>query len=663
MAVKKPLYCALAFGSVSIDGAGYKPCCNFQGTGEVSSRPKYLNDPQLIKVREILKNGSWPIGCKNCKEVEDAGSDSMRTIWNKELGDDLPMDTVLDPANVRYLDLTFSNKCNSKCMTCSSTLSSLWGEEYNHIWKNDPTFMGDISSSLSKNNNYISVYIDDSNVDHLIETYPNVTRIAFVGGEPTIHEEGLRFCEELIKLDRAKNISISYVTNLTILDDRLLDIWSKFKSVHISVSIDGYGKVNEYIRYPIKWKKVEEHVRTMFEYTTRNPGKYSISLSHTVSLLNINESPRLLEWWWDLTQEFNRISSDFYQFYSLFLNKVWWPEHLKTNLLSQEFRQQGLDSLNSLIEKIKSTATDLDNDHGFTASCLDQLNILRTWMRESQVKNGMTLKRCLYFIDSSDQFRNRTINDYLPDVYKELTSMKTNESLTYEGKGYDQVMDIIPTHLIDSINSKKDMLYPVRASTHKKKYAEGDECKNLFGIAVWWSQLVDEWHEVQEIHEIIFPEIKKHMDRAQFYASDIVTINGPSRWVSPHVDTPHRFPKYNHMNDNLNHEVLGIQVIIPLEHLDKDTGATGLVPDSHKKDWTIQDCYTGVYDNYFKENAIQLDMPVGSILMYNTRLLHSTMPLKLPKKRSILLINYLRSDIIDNVKKLDNVWSSNKKDT
>jgi ectoine hydroxylase-related dioxygenase (phytanoyl-CoA dioxygenase family) len=239
--------------------------------------------------------------------------------------------------------------------------------------------------------------------------------------------------------------------------------------------------------------------------------------------------------------------------------------------------------------------------------------------------------------------------------------MAVKESLLHSGKGYDQILDIVPSHLIDSINSKKDMLYPVRASTHKKQYAEGNACKDLFGIAVWWSQITNDWHEVQQIDSIIYPEIKKHMPNATFYASDIVTINGPSRWLSPHVDTPHRFAEYNNLASELNFDLLGIQVIIPLDDLDKDTGATGLWPESHRKDWNIQDCYDGIYDNQFKDNAIQLDMPKGSILLYNTRLVHSTMPLKLSKKRSILLINYLSSDIIDNVKKLDNVWSSNGK--
>ena len=203
--------------------------------------------------------------------------------------------------------------------------------------------------------------------------------------------------------------------------------------------------------------------------------------------------------------------------------------------------------------------------------------------------------------------------------------------LSHDERGFDIINDIVSDSLIERINDRKDELYPVRASTHKKQYAEAEECKKLFGIAVWWSQLTDEWDEVKEIHELIYPEIKKHLTDATFYASDIVTINGPSRWVGPHIDTPHRFEKYNKRENN---DICGIQV-------------------------NIQDCYEGVHDEYFLENAEQHDMPKGSILFYNTRLMHSTMPMHLPKKRSILLINYLKDDIIDSIKNTDNVWSSN----
>ena len=243
-------------------------------------------------------------------------------------------------------------------------------------------------------------------------------------------------------------------------------------------------------------------------------------------------------------------------------------------------------------------------------------------------------------------------------MVKDTMGIGYNKELSHEGQGYNIVNDIIPSHYIESIKDKIDMLYPVRASTHKKQYAEGADCKSLFGIAVWWSQLTDEWHEVEQIHRIIFPLIWEQMNDARFYASDIVTINGPSRWISPHVDTPHRFPKYNFRTDD---DIYGIQVIIPLDDLDTGTGSTGIVPYSHRQDWNINDCYNGVHDEYFLKSAKQYPLPKGSMLYYNTRLMHSTMPLNLPKKRSVLLINYLKTSIIDDIRKIDNVWTSNGK--
>jgi hypothetical protein len=80
-----------------------------------------------------------------------------------------------------------------------------------------------------------------------------------------------------------------------------------------------------------------------------------------------------------------------------------------------------------------------------------------------------------------------------------------------------------------------------------------------------------------------------------------------------------------------------------------------------KRDFEINKCYTGVYDRWFKDNCKQYDMPKGTLLIYNCRILHSSMPNNTDKARSALLLNYLNKDIIDEVSKLDNVWSSNGK--
>jgi ectoine hydroxylase-related dioxygenase (phytanoyl-CoA dioxygenase family) len=228
-----------------------------------------------------------------------------------------------------------------------------------------------------------------------------------------------------------------------------------------------------------------------------------------------------------------------------------------------------------------------------------------------------------------------------------------NNELT-EGDGYLFLENAIPHNLIDSINSKLNTLRPVRAVDSDRNYAERGDIYDLEEIWVWWSQMVMDWPEVQAINELLISKIKLELSDAVFYASDFVTINGDSRWINPHVDTPHRFKQWNE-----DERLLGVQCIVALQDTTPDQGSTGFVPKSYIQDWDIDKCYSGAYNKYFYNLSEQRDMPKGSVLMYNCRLLHSSMPNYLPEPRPMLLLNYLNGAIVEDVKKIDNIWSSN----
>ena len=95
--------------------------------------------------------------------------------------------------------------------------------------------------------------------------------------------------------------------------------------------------------------------------------------------------------------------------------------------------------------------------------------------------------------------------------------------------------------------------------------------------------------------------------------------------------------------------------------MDKDSASTGIVPHSQKIDHDINLCYRGHYNEWFLKNMIQPTLPKGCVLLYNCRLLHSSMPNPLGRPRPALLLNYLDSSIIEEVTKIDNVWTSNGK--
>lgn len=233
--------------------------------------------------------------------------------------------------------------------------------------------------------------------------------------------------------------------------------------------------------------------------------------------------------------------------------------------------------------------------------------------------------------------------------------MKNIKETLTTGEGYVNLQNFIPSHLITNFRKKIYDLIPVRASSSKKQYAEKTEIKKLPDISVWWSQAVDDFDETKAIRRIVDPLIFHNFGNFSHYISDVVTINSKSTWVNPHVDTPHRFENWNY-----DPRLLGIQCIISLEDTNKDNGSTGIVPFSQKRNYDIKQCYSGYYDNWFIENCQQPDMPKGSLLFYNCRILHSSMPNPSSHDRPALLINYLENSIIKEVKSIDNVWNSNE---
>jgi|688.fasta_scaffold312694_3 ectoine hydroxylase-related dioxygenase (phytanoyl-CoA dioxygenase family) len=230
---------------------------------------------------------------------------------------------------------------------------------------------------------------------------------------------------------------------------------------------------------------------------------------------------------------------------------------------------------------------------------------------------------------------------------------RTNMNELIDGKGYVVAERYIPEKLIDAVHNKLHTLYPVRASSTNKQYAEGEKIKDLPDINVWWSQMVMDWPEVIEIESMVNELVKPYLPTLEWYASDIVVIEGNSTWINPHVDTPHRFKKYNY-----DKRLLGVQSIVSLFDLDKTRGVTGVVPGSQKQDHNINLCYQGFYNSHFNKNCVQPNLPKGSVLLYNCRVLHSSMPNTQDTLRQALLINYLDSSIISDIRSTDNIWNN-----
>ena len=64
--------------------------------------------------------------------------------------------------------------------------------------------------------------------------------------------------ERCIAEGYSKNITIRYHTNGTVMSPKILQLWEQFKAIDVCISMDSWGKKNDYIRYPGNWN--DEHV-------------------------------------------------------------------------------------------------------------------------------------------------------------------------------------------------------------------------------------------------------------------------------------------------------------------------------------------------------------------------------------------------------------------
>lgn len=431
----KPIFCALAFGSASINSYGdYIPCCNIhidKWKMKLRDGSKYLetvdpknriNEEGLREVRTKLMDGIWPEVCYKCKNAEEINAPSTRTIWNDGLKQyDIPMVEYVDSDNIRFLDLTISTKCNSKCMTCGPDLSDFWEQEHWKIWN--------VPEKLRPDRKRNCIDIDDA--IKLTNDFPNVRRIAFIGGEPTIADAHDTYLKMLVANGTSKETDLSYVTNLTGISNDLIDLWKNFKSVHISMSVDAYGIVNEYVRYPFKWEKIEANMRKIASLRKQNTEvEFSMGLSCTVSLFNAIQCFDLLEFWLDLGVEYGTTKGPNIYFPGTFINKVFIPYYTTMELLSVEYRSRGLEKGERILQKIEEY-----KNQGVESITPDFENCVRqvmSWLEEPQntTRSRTWLTQLRHFISSSDEFRNRHIKDYIPELHEELEKLYKEQNIS-----------------------------------------------------------------------------------------------------------------------------------------------------------------------------------------------------------------------------------------
>jgi hypothetical protein len=432
-----------------------KPCCRFDHTlddsiqrGINENRVQHSSFSQALKsefwqsIRRDMIEGKPIPGCWKCHKLSGDKDLSMRFNANRSWNSGLqtgPSEANVD-IGVRYLELTTGRLCNLKCRTCSSSLSTTWEKDDKLL---EPIF--EDRKSYGKLPKTLDFSVDD-------ESLRELRYIKLTGGEPMLSPNFIRFIDKLIQKGYAKNINLEIYTNASwVPKSEILNRLDRFNLVNIFLSIDGIGRVNDYIRSPSKWPDVEQATRKWIEHSLFH-GHFEIVFSPTISLYNAHHIYDLFDWWQTLQVEYFGRKYFFqpsdlqlqsilegrlvYSLGKMSPTRVFTPEYMSPALYPDKARI--FDQLKRLKDDIQTWSELVDFRVGANLKTIGEyqqalyniINHIEDHCVAAPAKSPGALLADFYnFNDALDSIRDEALRDSLPELekYRGVT-MKENET-------------------------------------------------------------------------------------------------------------------------------------------------------------------------------------------------------------------------------------------
>lgn len=237
----------------------------------------WQTDSDYAKIREAMLRGEQlPEHCQVCYNHEAKNIESYRTFETREWVSKLNINSINDLDNINqpyYYEVRLNNKCNLACRGCQPSYSSRIEEEFKKFNIIDPKPDRAIYSSLN--------IIDK-------ETLGPDVRVYLTGGEPTVMVPVYQFMQQCIDLGKT-DFDFTIGTNAAVISDKFLNLADHFTNMNFSVSLDGYGKVNDYWRWGSEWDQVIANTK---ELQRRG---HTISINCVPGIYNVTNLHLLLE--------------------------------------------------------------------------------------------------------------------------------------------------------------------------------------------------------------------------------------------------------------------------------------------------------------------------------------------------------------------------------
>lgn len=273
---KSPTYCHYPFHELALKtyyngkAMAFWPCCmmgnKLPGDTYTAAKDRLgiervweltpeemFNHPRMQLLRDRILAGERDPACKVCWTLEDAGVISYRHASKSLLHSS-------DAVSLDVIDLTISNVCNLRCRMCNPKASNLLMTDNKYFENNN---LSERVEKITKSWILSAATSAETSeqFEWLINNPGKIKSIKASGGETFYDSKVIELIKTYIKIDAAKDVTLQFITNGTMFDDELILLLNHFKENNHTISVDGCGKVYNYIRHLSDFDVLTEKIK------------------------------------------------------------------------------------------------------------------------------------------------------------------------------------------------------------------------------------------------------------------------------------------------------------------------------------------------------------------------------------------------------------------